>query len=1143
MGECYGYTQPGDLFDPGSLEMSTNLSDKCKMVTKECHASEVLYLAECDLESLQLAAGTPKTTAATYPAVFGACDAYLSSTTTTTPTPVDEVLKSTEVPPGGFLEFGAGGKSGRGVLDTIGRAVTSAERAVEDAATRAAAGWSDSVEEDVSLLSDHSSSAPSSYNHAQLKFAAMQLGLGTIQHTPMLHFTCTDNKLIDQGVDFEHLLTAGAHNNSESVHNKGLLDNAVREVCLKPIEDNESTKYLVEGTEAQRGTSVQYDVNWFKDMAICSTSIHPTKSSDQAGYARSSGSIQCCMIGRILMIRTTAPSPAQLQVVHAATPAVLGSKLLYLLEVSVGLVVCAYFLFVDGRKTAARIRAHCEQTAECRMYLRTGWMAAQHDDPDLRTNRDRDDNPVFSVCSKIFDLLGLNSVLDFRVRDDGDIQWREIRKSLPILLVVAGIMGAVHRLATSSAAARAFGSSSGGRRENDNERESNLIKTRRVFLSRCSLLLLGSGFVLYLHGVGQFLCITGFWTLLHACVTSEVLRLPKLTAVAFAVFVFACRDFPQAFGQHGFAGSFPLVGGFLRPLLMWKNGPLHLQVNCRFIVIKVLSFGVDSDSACDSNPQEKSRSKLTSLLDLLAYAYFPPLYLAGPLIGYDQFRRNAGLVAPEPEVAESRTGEGKRRPDPYNHRDTVRVTAVAYYFLCKFLPALLFFEFFLHYMPVYAIVRSDAVNKHFLVGIIDGPRPAPHASLLMGDGDATATAAATRELTSRTTSTFPADDPPNADLAVKLVYWILAMLWLKFTTLWRFFRFWSLLMGVPCVENMQNCFNNNNTLHMQRKFGFWQGWHCSFNRWIIQYLYIPLGGRRTKKWNILPIFLFVGVWHDLEPQYLGWGLLNAGFMLVEFVAGDWFSGRLNRAIGVVMRKGDKGEDVPLEGSMTPDGKVVCGTNHLGTFVANKWGHLELMEASDMDLMKNATTARHQAKEVVTDQIELVEQQREVHVVEEDGSTRQTHRGQQAASQLKASSELMSMLSASAGSASSPTYSYFSSTLQAAFGVSTNSNKGSCATSSTLGLAIPRSVSPTRRYYSPLLYYHIPCYVLTVWGFVLVFVNGSGYGAGFSSTAAVFTHMFSSHSILQAVLMQWVFFVGCSYVIQRIQEYHGVGKIL
>mmetsp|Transcript_15747 Transcript_15747/g.38988 ORF Transcript_15747/g.38988 Transcript_15747/m.38988 type:complete len:525 (+) Transcript_15747:157-1731(+) len=274
MGECYGYTQPGDLFDPGSLEMSTNLSDKCKMVTKECHASEVLYLAECDLESLQLAAGTPKTTAATYPAVFGACDAYLSSTTTTTPTPVDEVLKSTEVPPGGFLEFGAGGKSGRGVLDTIGRAVTSAERAVEDAATRAAAGWSDSVEEDVSLLSDHSSSAPSSYNHAQLKFAAMQLGLGTIQHTPMLHFTCTDNKLIDQGVDFEHLLTAGAHNNSESVHNKGLLDNAVREVCLKPIEDNESTKYLVEGTEAQRGTSVQYDVNWFKDRTDLVSDTH-----------------------------------------------------------------------------------------------------------------------------------------------------------------------------------------------------------------------------------------------------------------------------------------------------------------------------------------------------------------------------------------------------------------------------------------------------------------------------------------------------------------------------------------------------------------------------------------------------------------------------------------------------------------------------------------------------------------------------------------------------------------------------------------------------------------------------------------------------------------------------------------------------
>eukprot|EP01043_Picozoa_sp_COSAG02_P084547 COSAG02_NODE_22360_length_755_cov_0.923780_2_plen_81_part_01 len=23
--------------------------------------------------------------------------------------------------------------------------------------------------------------------------------------------------------------------------------------------------------------------------------------------------------------------------------------------------------------------------------------------------------------------------------------------------------------------------------------------------------------------------------------------------------------------------------------------------------------------------------------------------------------------------------------------------------------------------------------------------------------------------------------------------------------------------------------------------GFWRGWHCSFNRWLVRYIYVPLG--------------------------------------------------------------------------------------------------------------------------------------------------------------------------------------------------------------------------------------------------------------------------------------------------------------
>lgn len=82
-------------------------------------------------------------------------------------------------------------------------------------------------------------------------------------------------------------------------------------------------------------------------------------------------------------------------------------------------------------------------------------------------------------------------------------------------------------------------------------------------------------------------------------------------------------------------------------------------------------------------------------------------------------------------------------------------------------------------------------------------------------------------------------------LAIKLCYWILPVLWLKFLLIWRFFRFWSLLMGVDCIENMPDCYNNVNSLMM-----FWRKWHQSFNRWLLRYLYIPFGGSKNKQFSV-----------------------------------------------------------------------------------------------------------------------------------------------------------------------------------------------------------------------------------------------------------------------------------------------------
>lgn len=113
---------------------------------------------------------------------------------------------------------------------------------------------------------------------------------------------------------------------------------------------------------------------------------------------------------------------------------------------------------------------------------------------------------------------------------------------------------------------------------------------------------------------------------------------------------------------------------------------------------------------------------------------------------------------------------------------------------------------------------------------------------------------------------------------VVVSYMTLKMMWLKFLIIWRFFRLWALIDGMNPPENMIKCMSNNHSLE-----GFWRGWHASFNKWILKYMYIPLGGTQSKIWSVWLIFLFVAIWHDLEVKLISWGALNSLFLVVEAI--------------------------------------------------------------------------------------------------------------------------------------------------------------------------------------------------------------------------------------------------------------------
>lgn len=116
--------------------------------------------------------------------------------------------------------------------------------------------------------------------------------------------------------------------------------------------------------------------------------------------------------------------------------------------------------------------------------------------------------------------------------------------------------------------------------------------------------------------------------------------------------------------------------------------------------------------------------------------------------------------------------------------------------------------------------------------------------------------------------------------------WQLNYMWLKFLVLWRFHRAWALLEGFETPENMTACVNNNFSLR-----GFWQGWHRSFNQWLVRYMYVPLGGSRVPIWRQLfntgVVFGFVAVWHDVKPALLLWGWMFALAFIPELSAAAW----------------------------------------------------------------------------------------------------------------------------------------------------------------------------------------------------------------------------------------------------------------
>jgi len=64
---------------------------------------------------------------------------------------------------------------------------------------------------------------------------------------------------------------------------------------------------------------------------------------------------------------------------------------------------------------------------------------------------------------------------------------------------------------------------------------------------------------------------------------------------------------------------------------------------------------------------------------------------------------------------------------------------------------------------------------------------------------------------------------------------------------------------------------------------FWQHWHMSLYKWLVDYVFIPLGGSRTSKprvyLNVLITMFLSGLWHGAGLNFIVWGLWHGALLV------------------------------------------------------------------------------------------------------------------------------------------------------------------------------------------------------------------------------------------------------------------------
>ena len=256
------------------------------------------------------------------------------------------------------------------------------------------------------------------------------------------------------------------------------------------------------------------------------------------------------------------------------------------------------------------------------------------------------------------------------------------------------------------------------------------------------------------------------------------------------------------------------------------RGPMRIETTFNLVMLRLLSYAIDV-ATYGGRPGDAITISWASISSYVEYVLYPPLLLTGPIMAYEDFTSQRNR---------REDGEGSPRATTTTKplvKPVANLWRLAWYGL-RALLSILLHETMLHFIYPGALAKDPRTRQVIL-------------------------------------TRYPV-------LLAAVGFYALISLWLRFMSIWRTARFLALLDGINPPENMRRCICNNISIP-----GFWRDWHASFYRWLLRYVYVPLGGRNNQLVATLVTFMFVALWHEVDVGMLQRLLLWAGMMAVGSV--------------------------------------------------------------------------------------------------------------------------------------------------------------------------------------------------------------------------------------------------------------------